>query len=289
LKSSFAIFLCYAYEMIKAIISDADGTLVNTVYLIRHGQYETAVEYLIDRGIPRHDIPDYGVYESFINKTVGGSTRETFERTIRLLFSETHEHHLNKIDFDELDARLAPIQDHIAPLYVHPFHGLTEFFTWLGTSGTSFGIFTSGNRRMIVRNFGVSLPVMGYTDLFRLDDTPVSERFNAFVARAKAVYGIQDLAIVTCEDVTKTKPDPEGILKLIDTLGVKTEEAVVLGDHTVDIQAATAAGVRSIGISHGFGTPAELKEAGAIRIVDDLASLPRIIEGHNSGKSPLFA
>lgn len=274
--------------MIKAIISDADGTLVNTVYLIRHGQYETAVEYLIDRGVPRHDIPNYDVYESYINKSVGGSTRDTFEKTIRLLFGETHEHHLEKIDFDELDARLAPTQDHIAPLYVHPFHGLTELFTWLGESKTSMGIFTSGNRRMIVRNFGVSLPVMGYTDLFRADDVPVGERLDAFIARAKAVYGMPELAVVTCEDVTRTKPDPEGILKLMDTIGVTSDEVILLGDHPVDMQAATAAGVHGIGISHGFGTPAELKEAGALRIVDDLAALPKIIEAHNSETSLLF-
>ncbi len=274
--------------MIKAIISDADGTLVNTVYLIRHGQYETTIEYLIDCGIPRHDIPNYEVYESYINKSVGGSTRETFEKTIRLLFSKTYEHHLERINFDELDARLAPIQDHIAPLYVHPFHGLTEFFSWLGASKTSMGIFTSGNRRMIVRNFGVSLPVMGYTDLFKADDINVSERLSAFIARAKAVYGIPELTVVTCEEVTKTKPDPEGILKLLDDLNVEPDEVVVLGDHPVDMYAAHAAGLHSIGISHGFGTIADLKEAGAVQIVDDLASLPRIIDGHNSGRTLLF-
>lgn len=274
--------------MINAIISDADGTLVNTVFLIRHGQYETTVEYLRESRIPMHDIPTYEVYESFINKSVGGPTRETFEKTLRLLFGETHEHHLAKIDFDALDKRLEPVQDHIAPLYVHPFHGLTELFSWTGQSKTSFGIFTSGNRRMIIRNFGVSLPVMGYTDLFRADDIPVAERLEAFIARAKAVYGIPNLAIVTCEDVTKTKPDPEGILRLMDTLAVAPEEVVVLGDHAVDMHAAKAAGVHAIGISHGFGTHAELKEAGAIRIVEDLASLPKLIEAHNTGESPLF-
>ncbi len=274
--------------MIKAIISDADGTLVNTVYLIRHGQYETAVDYLVSRDVPRHDIPDYEAYESYINKSVGGSTRETFEKTIRLLFGNTHAQHLEKIDFDELDDRLAPIQDHIAPLYVHPFHGLTELFSWLGESNTSFGIFTSGNRRMIIRNFGVSLPALGYGDLFRADDIPVGERFEAFIARAKAVYGMPQLEVVTCEDVTKTKPDPEGILKLMDEMKLASDEVVVLGDHAVDMQAAHAAGVRGIGISHGFGTAAELTEAGAIRVIDNLALLPKMIQTHNSGIAPLF-
>jgi phosphoglycolate phosphatase-like HAD superfamily hydrolase len=290
-NSRTGIFRKSAYtanmKQIKAIISDADGTLVNTVYLIRHGQYEAGVEYMQSRGIPRHDIPSYEVYESFINKAVGGSTRETFERTLRLMF-QNHEYHIEKLNFDELDERLGPIQDRIAPLYVHPFHGLTELFTWLGKSKTSLGIFTSGNRRMIVRNFGVSLPVMGYTELFKADEIPVDERLQAFTARAKAVYGMRELATVTCEDVSATKPDPEGILTLVDTLRVTPDEVIVLGDHAVDVQAARAAGLRTIGVSHGFGTPAELIEAGAIRTIDDLAALPKLIELHNSGEAALF-
>jgi phosphoglycolate phosphatase-like HAD superfamily hydrolase len=274
--------------MIKAIISDADGTLVNTIYLIRHGQYETAVEYFTDHEIPRQDIPDYETYESYINKSVGGPTRETFEKTVRLLFGKTHEHHLSNINFDELDSRLEPIQDHIAPLYVHPFHGLTELFTWLGKSHTSLGIFTSGNRRMIVRNFGVSLPVMGYTDLFKEDDIPVEERLQAFIARARAVYGMPELHVVTCDTVAKPKPDPEGILTLMSHLGLAPNEVVAMGDHPVDMLAAHAAGVHAIGTTHGFSTAADLKSAGAIRTVASLLEIPAIIEAHNSGESPLF-
>lgn len=275
-------------QTIKAIISDADGTLVNTLYLIRHGQYETAVEYLVERGIPRHDIPEYEVYESYINKSVGGSTRETLEKTLRMLFGRTHEQHLDHIDFDELNERLQPIQDRIAPLYVHPFHGLTELFTWAGQSGTGFGIFTSGSPHHIVRNFGVSLPVLGYTDLFRNKNGNDYERLSAFIQRAKAIYGFQAFSIVTCDDVAKTKPDPEGILKLLDNLGVTADEAIVIGDHAVDMQAARNAGVHSIGLSHGFGTAAELKEAGALRVVANLSALPAIVEAHNTGREKLF-
>jgi phosphoglycolate phosphatase-like HAD superfamily hydrolase len=106
--------------------------------------------------------------------------------------------------------------------------------------------------------------------------------------RAKAVYGMRDFAIVTCDDVTKTKPDPEGILKLMDILGAGPDEVIVLGDHPVDMQAAHAAGLHAIGISHGFSTPAELKAAGAIRVIENLSKIPQIIEAHNKGKAKLF-
>jgi phosphoglycolate phosphatase-like HAD superfamily hydrolase len=54
------------------------------------------------------------------------------------------------------------------------------------------------------------------------------------------------------------------------------------------MQAGKAAGVRTIGISHGFGTPAELKSAGALRVLANLTEVPKLIEAHNGGDQPLF-
>jgi len=275
--------------MIKAIISDSDGTLVNTLYLIRHGQYETTAKHLLSRGVPRHDIPDYDTFETYINKSVGGRTRETLEATVRLLYSVTHEHHLEKLDFDELDQELKPVQDQIAPLYVHPFHGLTELFTWLGKNNIGLGIFTSGSAYHIVRNYGIALPVLGYTDLYLNETADNFEKLRAFTDRVKAVYGISQFVVINAEDVTRTKPDPEGILKALDKLGFKTDEVIAMGDHPVDIQAATSAGIHAIGTTHGFSTAAELKAAGAIHTVSSLLEIPGIIEAHNSGKAPLFS
>jgi phosphoglycolate phosphatase-like HAD superfamily hydrolase len=273
---------------IKAIISDADGTLVNTLYMIRRGQYEAAAEYLAENGMPRHEFPPYEVYEKRINEVVGGSTTDTLQKTLRLLFGETHQPHLDRIDYDELDKLLDVVQDHLAPLYVHPYHGLTELLSWCGMHTISFGIFTSGSPHHVVRNFGVSLPAVGYTKLFRNRHTGDIEKLRSFIMRTKAVFGLPELAIVTCNDVATTKPDPESLLRLMDSLHVGPDELLVLGDHAVDMKAAEAAEAHAIGVSHGFGTSAELKEAGAARVIEDLSALPGIITAHNEGKSKLF-
>lgn len=272
--------------MIKAIISDADGTLVNTLHLIRHGQYQTAVRYLTKQQVPRSDIPPYEIYKSYIDKSVGGPTRETLEKTIRLLFADIKDHHLQNIDFDELDRSLTPIQDEIAPLYVHPFHGLTELFSWAGSEQIGIGIFTSGDKRMIVRNFGISLPVLGYEALYLKDDIPSQERLDAFIQRAQAIYGLKSMAVVTHEEIKNTKPDPEGIFMLVKKLDVSIDEVLVVGDHTVDMQAAQAAGARAVGVSHGFSSAADLKEAGAMHIVHDLTSIIDYIHEHNAQEAP---
>ncbi len=267
---------------IKAIISDADGTLVDTLYLIRHGQYEAAVEYLVSHGLAeRSHIPHYEVYEDYINKSVGGPTLDTFHKTLSLLFKDHMSVDHNAIDFVELDKSLQPVQDRLAPLYVHPFHGLTELFEWLGTRQVSMGIFTSGSPHHIVRNFGVSLPVLGYGDLYKDDSSSDLEKIEAFKTRAKAVYGMPNLEIVTCQDVSASKPDPEGILTLLDRLDCRPEEVILLGDHPVDMHAAHAAGIkRAVGITHGFGSPAELHKAGAFQMTHNLTEVIDLIENN---------
>jgi phosphoglycolate phosphatase-like HAD superfamily hydrolase len=276
-------------SQIKALISDADGTLVNTIFLIRHGQYEAAVQYLLSQKVPRADIPKYDRYENYINRSVGGSTKDTFQKTFKLLYGDTiYKSLLKKIDFDKLDNSLTPVQDHLAPLYVHPFHGLTELFNWAGKKQINLGIVTSGNRRMIIRNFGVSIPDLGYTELFQADDIDVNERFTAFLTRAKAVYNLPKFEVITCDDVVKTKPDPEGLQKMLNKLRFSVNEVLVMGDHPSDMQAASAAGLHAIGITHGFSSPAELKKAGALRVVDSLLTVPKLIDNHNTGLKKLF-
>ncbi len=275
-------------KKIRAIISGADGTLVNTLYLIRHGQYEAAVEYMVERGIARHEIPPYEDYESYINKAVGGSTRETFEKTLHLLFGERHADQLERIDFDELDRRLRPIQDHLAPLYVHPFHGLPELLGWMGREQLALGVFTSGSQYHVIRNFGIALPALGYANLFSNPRVGEAEKMNALIERTKAIYGLKKFSIVTCDDVKNTKPDPEGVIKALKELGIEPDEAIVMGDLDVDIKAGIGAGVASIGLAHGFGTPADLQAAGAIRVVNELGEVMSLVEAHNSGEDPLF-
>lgn len=199
---------------IKAIISDADGTLVNTMYLIRHGQYEAAAIYLLSLGLQKNQIPKYSDYVTLLNKSVGGSTKDTFTKTFKLLLEKSQPEILKRIDFDLLDNSLSVIQDRIALLYVHPFHGLTELLTWMGTNKIKLGIFSSGYYHHIVRNFGVSLPALGHSDLYTLNSVGIRDRLEAFIKRAEAVYGIPQIAVITARMLPKRNRIQKGFSNL---------------------------------------------------------------------------
>ena len=62
--------------------------------------------------------------------------------------------------------------------------------------------------------------------------------------------GVKDLfeVIVSVDDITHSKPDPEGFLLGAQKLGVDPEECVVLEDATAGVRAGKAAGMRVIGV-----------------------------------------
>jgi len=79
--------------------------------------------------------------------------------------------------------------------------------------------------------------------------------------------------IVTAQTCKYTKPRPDPILYAADQMGVEPEECLMVGDTTVDILSAMAAGAQSVGVLCGFGENDELVKAGANIILDTTADL----------------
>ncbi len=84
-------------------------------------------------------------------------------------------------------------------------------------------------------------------------------------------------AIILGADVSKGKPDPEGIFTCLDRLGVAPAEAVYIGDTPLDIQASQAAGVSAVGVLTGAGDSAMLSRYCPDRLIPSQAALPAIM------------
>ncbi|MYH02828.1 MAG: HAD-IA family hydrolase [Nitrospira sp. SB0675_bin_23] len=66
---------------------------------------------------------------------------------------------------------------------------------------------------------------------------------------------VKDLfaAIEGPRDQSDLKPDPGMLLRILDRLSVRPEEAVLVGDSTNDVRAAQAAGVSACAVGYGYG------------------------------------
>jgi phosphoglycolate phosphatase len=73
------------------------------------------------------------------------------------------------------------------------------------------------------------------------------------------------------------KPDPAGVLWLLEQLRTPADRAIYVGDSRIDAVTARAAGVRFIGVAWGFGGDRELREAGAAEIAGDATELAEML------------
>lgn len=79
--------------------------------------------------------------------------------------------------------------------------------------------------------------------------------------------------IVGGDDRPTRKPDPEGLLWILEQLGVGPEAAVMVGDSAVDVQTGRAAGVFTVGFSGGYDPEGLATHPPDLRL-DDLGLLP---------------
>jgi HAD superfamily hydrolase (TIGR01509 family) len=94
--------------------------------------------------------------------------------------------------------------------------------------------------------------------------------------RPRASWGVQLLApasdpapLITHDDVSFAKPDPDLFLAAAAALGARIEDAVVVGDSVWDLLAARRARALGVGLlSGGYGRE-ELERAGAFRVYQD--------------------
>ena len=79
--------------------------------------------------------------------------------------------------------------------------------------------------------------------------------------------------IIGFNDVTEVKPDPEGILKILDRWNIKPSDAIFIGDMTTDVDAGKAAKVKMVCVASGLAQKQALLEHKPDILVDNTESL----------------
>lgn len=91
-------------------------------------------------------------------------------------------------------------------------------------------------------------------------------------------------AAVNSGDVSQSKPAPDIVEAALQAVGVRPENAVMMGDTVYDVRAAKAAGVACIGMMCGGIGERELQEAGAVAVYGNPSELLQDLDGSPVGR-----
>ena len=85
-------------------------------------------------------------------------------------------------------------------------------------------------------------------------------------------------AFVSRDSVKRVKPHPDHLVSVMKALKVSEEEAVMIGDHVLDIQAGKRVGMKTVGVLTGRIKKEEFEKAGADYILGDVSEICQLLE-----------
>jgi phosphoglycolate phosphatase len=88
-------------------------------------------------------------------------------------------------------------------------------------------------------------------------------------------------AFLSRDSVERVKPDPYHLIALLDRLGVSVEDAIMVGDHLMDILVGKRMGMRTVGVLTGRTTRDQFLETGADYVLESASQLTELIEKLN--------
>ncbi len=181
--------------MIKLVIFDLDGTLIDSMDLVVE-TFRITAEAL---GIP--------IDLSKVRKSIGLPGRQILARAVLKPISEK--------ETDEFLRRRSELHNRLIAK-IRLFPDTISTLEKLREKGYLIAIASSNKRKRLERILSV-------------------KNLDQYVS-----------VTVSYEDVDKPKPHPDMVLKAVELAGVKTQEAIMVGDTVYDVEAAKRAGVISV-------------------------------------------
>jgi HAD superfamily hydrolase (TIGR01509 family) len=162
-----------------------------------------------------------------------------------------------------------------------------SILTFLDRIGLDDDVLDLGDRLRLMRGLSTPLnfrPQDGVVEMlqelsqrYHLAIVTTRSRRHAeiFVSQQRLTDLIQ--VIVGREDTWRIKPHPSPVQHAAELLNVPVERCLMVGDTTVDIWAARAAGAHSAGVVCGFGDQDELERAGADIVLQSTGALQELM------------
>ncbi len=108
----------------------------------------------------------------------------------------------------------------------------------------------------------------------------VTNKASQFTLPLLRDLGIHDAfeIIVAGDSLPKKKPDPLPLLHAAEQLGVKPEQALMIGDSQSDVKAARAAGFQIVCMSYGYNHGEDIRSYHPDAVIDSLTEIRSILE-----------
>lgn len=165
----------------------------------------------------------------------------TTEQIVRSLVKNTQK------PFDQIVQRHDQLRMESYQRFLRLYPGVADLLPILHRTGLKVGALTAGNHR----------------NLWALEHVGIAPYFHH---------------VVTAEHIANPKPHPEGMLLLLEKLGVGPHEVVMVGDSVVDVEVGKNAGVaKTVAVTHGFGRLEDLHAAQPDHIIHDIPSLLDVV------------
>jgi beta-phosphoglucomutase-like phosphatase (HAD superfamily) len=240
--------------MIKAIVFDLDGTLVQTEILKAHS-YGRAIEILTAGSVKEREV-------LFNFKSLVGLSRNEVVDNLIDKFSA-------KINTTLL-AEHTSANTHLMGLRQELYDEMTSDPLLLPKFSCRFNL--SLLRWARKNNFKTGLATMSYAKQ---------------VSKVLKILKVQDLFdhIITREGVSRGKPDPEIYLKMIRLLGINEKETLIIEDSVTGIQAAMNAGITVFAVTNSL-TREKVNSSGLLNsnfIINDVKELQNRVLAYING------
>ncbi len=180
------------------------------------------------------------VSNRFIERLMGVGTKKTIEKALKECNVEFNDSMLNNLVRDKIESQLELFEK------VSLFEGATELLKEL-RERTKIALATMSGRKVIDR---------------LLPEKRIKSCFEA---------------VITADDVSKPKPDPEVFLVSAVKLGVDPKDCVVIEDSVFGVRAAKAAKMKCIAVPSGAYSRNELQKESPDLLVDALTEKERIL------------
>lgn len=198
--------------------------------------------YCVDEMMKRLDMPVRG--EAAVRDWVGNGVERLTRRAL-----------INQLDGEPDDALFEKAYPIFIELYTENtckrsclYDGVREGLDWLKSQGIRLGCVTNKASQF-------TIPI--------LKELGIYDEFES---------------IVCGDSLPEKKPHPLPLLHSAEALGVKPENAVMIGDSISDVKAARAAGFGIICMSYGYNHGVDIRESNPDAVIDSMAQFSEVIE-----------